>query len=464
MLCSKSKIKMAYVPTRRETDVYPPPEPAYESRDIVWARLKDIFAGIHNLEIVGIEWLNKEGILWDPRDVKRVAEYMKTQQVDCLFMPHVNFGCEEVCGMLGKALGVPFLLWGPRDDVPPEDLTVDRPLDIQCGLFATSMVLRRYQVPFTYIENCWLDSPALTKGIEDFVRVASVVKAFRGLRVGQISTRPRPFLSVKVNEGELLERFGIEIVPINGQEFMNTVRDVLATETEALDAEIRVIHEQVDCSAVSEEYVRNTAALVLTYLRLAERYECTAFASECWEVIPQNLDIWPCYAFGRLGDLGLNVACENDLHNAISCELAAAAARWETPAFTADLTIRHPFNDNSELLWHCGPFPRSLAKEGTHPCMVGKCVGQYEIRGGDLTMVRLGASDGKYSLLAEEVKGCEGPITNGNYIWVETENWVELEKKFIYGPYIHHVAGIHGKWKNVLREALKYINGIDLDE
>ncbi len=96
--------------------------------------------------------------------------------------------------------------------------------------------------------------------------------------------------------------------------------------------------------------------------------------------------------------------------------------------------------------------------------MVGKCVGQYEIKGGDLTMVRLGASEGKYTLLAEEVKGCDGPVTNGNYVWVETDNWVELEKKFIYGPYIHHVAGIHGKWKNVLREALKYIEGIELDE
>lgn len=32
----RSKIIMAYVPTRRETDVYQPPEPAYESRDKIW--------------------------------------------------------------------------------------------------------------------------------------------------------------------------------------------------------------------------------------------------------------------------------------------------------------------------------------------------------------------------------------------------------------------------------------------
>lgn len=460
----KSKIIMAYVPTRRETDVYPPPEPAYESRDKIWAVMKPILAGIHDLEIVGIEWLNDEGILWDPRDVEKVADYMKQKKVDCLFMPHTNFGCEEVCGMLGRKLNVPFLLWGPRDEVPPEDLTIDRPLDVQCGLFATSMVLRRYQVPFTYIENCWLDSPVLKQGIEDFVRAASVVKAFRNLRIGQISTRPRPFLSVKVNEGELLEKFGIELVPINGTEITNTINDFLENHPEEIQKEMETIYSEVDCTAVSETYVKNTAALVLTFQYLAERYGCTAFASECWEVIPQNFDIWPCYAFGRLSELGIPVGCETDIHNAISSVMAVAAARWETEVFTSDLTIRNPYNDNSELLWHCGPFPRTLAKEDSKPCMVGKCVGQYEIKGGDLTMVRLGAGDGKYTLLAEEVKGCDGPITNGNYIWVETEDWSQLERKFMYGPYIHHVAGIHGKWKNVLREALRYIDGIEMDE
>ena len=28
--------------------------------------------------------------------------------------------------------------------------------------------------------------------------------------------------------------------------------------------------------------------------------------------------------------------------------------------FLADLTIRHPENENAELLWHCGPFLKPL--------------------------------------------------------------------------------------------------------
>ena len=43
-----------------------------------------------------------------------------------LFMPHCNFGSEEVVGKLGKAIGKPFLLWGPRDQAPPSGKLLDK--------------------------------------------------------------------------------------------------------------------------------------------------------------------------------------------------------------------------------------------------------------------------------------------------------------------------------------------------
>ena len=77
---------------------------------------------------------------------------------------------------------------------------------------------------FTYIHNCWLEDKAFEEGLIDFLRVASVVKTFKNLRIGQISLRPKPFLSVMINEGELLEKFGIEIVPITQGEVIEKQR------------------------------------------------------------------------------------------------------------------------------------------------------------------------------------------------------------------------------------------------
>jgi len=106
-----------------------------------------------------------------------------------------------VVGKLGKAMGKPFLLWGPRDDSPPPDFGW-RHTDSQCGLFASGKALLRYHVPFTYIENCWLDSPLLKTEIEKFVRVVTIMKDLNNMRIGQISLRPASStasLSTKTN-------------------------------------------------------------------------------------------------------------------------------------------------------------------------------------------------------------------------------------------------------------------------
>lgn len=43
------------------------------------------------------------------------------------------------------------------------------------------------------------------------------------------------------------------------------------------------------------------------------------------------------------------------------------------------------------------------------------------------------------------------------------KNWPRIEEKLIYGPYIHHVAGVHGKIAPVILEASKYMNGVEFD-
>ena len=60
-----------------------------------------------------------------------------------------------------------------------------------------------------------MESPEFKEGFESFVRVVCMVKNFTGLRIGQVGTRPAPFFSVIWNEGELMEKFGIKIIPIN---------------------------------------------------------------------------------------------------------------------------------------------------------------------------------------------------------------------------------------------------------
>ena len=450
------KCVMGLAPTRR--DVFPD-----NRKDEIYSRVKQL-AKKHDVELVTIEDITEEGLLVNNSEVQKIVNHFRNSGVDCVFVPHANFGQEEATAKLCKAVGKPVLLWGPRDPAPKGivEQMADRLYDVQCGLFATGRALHSYQVPFTYIENCHIDSPILDSGFEEFVRVACAVRAFKEARIGQLSVRPWQFLSVKCNESELLEKFGIEVVPFESSVIRGAINDVLTNDTAAIDAKIKTWKEKLDFSSMPDDTARKTAASVIGIKKLAETHGCTALAGECWQMLASDFGIASCFVWGALTDEGLPITCETDILGAIGSAMLLGAARGETSPFFADLTVRHPTNDNAELLWHCGPFPASLSKEGSSPSVIGG-KGQWEIKGGDITLVRMGCQNGRYTMFADECRGTDGPKTNGNYVWIETDDWPKWERKFVKGPYIHHITGAHGKFRKIIHEALQYVGDIHPD-
>jgi L-fucose isomerase-like protein len=447
------QLVIGLAPTRRDTNDFDL-RFAHERKASVEKRIREIADKLH-VEVVNVDFLNEEGLLIYPEEAERAAEYFKCKNVDAVITPHVNFGAEESVAILGKRLGKPLLLWGPRDETPPSK--GPRQTDSQCGLFATGMILDRYNVPYTYLENCWLDSEIFQKGLEHFFRVASVVKAFRTMRIGQVSVRPRTFLSVKVNENELLEKFGIGIVTIDFTEMKAEIQKTLDNWDERAEQLLENLKRSYETSSMDAEAVRRIAAMECAFLKLSERYGCNCFASECWRTFSVPYGIMPCAGFADLIQRNLPVACECDIHGAISSSLLAAADFWNQPTFLADMTIRHPTNDNAELLWHCGPCPTKMAKPGVQPRMEC-CLGQFELARGQLTVCRFGGSHGQYKLFTGQGRAVEGPPTNGNYLWLETNNWPEWEKRLVKGPYIHHMSAMYGDYADVLEDACEYMS------
>ncbi len=144
------KIKLGFVPTRRS--IFSAPD-AIKYRGLTADRLREI-----GVDIVDIDDINDEGLLFDDSHIEPIVKKFRAEGVDGIMLCHANFGTEYVCARLARELGLPVLLWGPRDERPEPDGT--RLRDSQCGLFATGKVLRRFQVPFTYMTNCRLTDPS----------------------------------------------------------------------------------------------------------------------------------------------------------------------------------------------------------------------------------------------------------------------------------------------------------------
>ena len=389
--------------------------------------------------------------------------------MDALFIPHVNFGTEDATARLARDLGKPTLLWGPRDAAPLPDGSRDR--DTQCGLFATSKILRRMNVPFSYIVNSAPDSAVFERGVRNFVGAAAAVKAFRNARIGQVSTRPAAFWTMMVNEGELLERWGIEVVPATLSDVLRRAQQKIDAADPAIAAEVKRICANFEVSGIEEADIRKLAAFKLTLIEWAETEDLDAIALQCWSALQADFGIFPCFVHGLITDEGVPLACETDIHGALASYMVQEAVARKSATFFADLTIRHPTDDNAELLWHCGPFPPSLANECKPKKLSGHYmagpkfplgIGEWELRGGPISVVRFDGDHGEYKLFLGHGVGTEGPFTRGTYVWLKVGNWPLWEERLIRGPYVHHVVCVHGQVAPMLYEACRFL-GIEPD-
>ena len=253
-------IKLGFAPTRRA--IFSAPA-AVEYRNLTADRLREM-----NIDFVDIDDINEEGLLYDDAGLEKIIAKFQREKVDGLFLPHANFGTEYECARLAKALNVPVLLWGPRDERP--DKNGMRLRDSQCGLFATGKVLRRFRVPFTYMNNCNLEDPEFERGVRDFLAVCNVVRTFHHTRILQIGPRPFDFWSTMCNEGELLEKFNVQLAPIPLPELYAEMRKWREEKTEVAKV-VAYCKENMTCR-IEDNYLANVAELKVAMKSLAATF------------------------------------------------------------------------------------------------------------------------------------------------------------------------------------------------
>ena len=419
------------------------------------------------IEYVTIDAAVEDGMVRDIAHVQPVVKHLKAKGVDGVFMPHCNFGTEAAVGLIGRDLGVPVLLWGPRDGAPLPDGT--RLRDSLCGLFASSKVLHKLGAPFTYIENCSVDDLALEVGVKNFVRVMAVVKGFRKMRIGQIGQRIDFFWTTICNESELLERFGIEIEPIDIAEVIRATKARAEKGRGRYREEMALLRERMafECFKDDPAPFINVLALRDEMLHLARELNLSGLAVKTFMSLVEELGAFGCFALAEVAEAGVPVATECDLHGAISCVMLQHAALNAEPTLLADFTIRHPTDDNGILLWH-GDFPLGLMKAGERARLADHWIVACEYAGmchwllqdGDVTVARFDGDRGDYRLAVGSGHTMDGPRTQNTYLWMKVNDWRRWERQLIEGPYIHHTGAAYGRYAPALVEACRYIPGL----
>ena len=414
-----------------------------------------------NVSFADSKGLGCADLIFDAKSADDIIERFKNEDVDAVMIINCNFGNEEAAADIAHALGKPVLLWAPLDD----EYYVDgmRPTDSQCGLFGVSRQMQRYHIPFSHLPCCRVESDEFKEGFESFVRVACMVKNFKGMRIGQVGARPAPFFSVIWNEGELMEKFGIRIVPINFaviEQRMKSAPELYPQEIAEYEQYFLTHYELDD---LTPQYIRPMATMTAMYKHLFEEFNLDVISAECWTATPIMFDgLAPCALYGLLNEMGYMVSCESDMHCAMTMALLKSATLGKGRPLFGEFTVRHPENKNAELLWHCGPFPVSEKAEGTKARLVNQRA-WLRAKDGEYTVARIDQESGNYMMLPLKCRTTEGPQTHGTYIWGEFEDLQKIEDRLLDGPYIHHFVEIKGDYTKELREFCKYVPNLKID-
>ena len=453
-----TKVKLGFCPIGKFVFSH---EDALRYKALIEAKLR-----AWNVDYVSIDGVLPDGIVRDQSHVPAVVDHFKREGIDALFMPHCNFGTEGAAGMIGAKLGVPVLLWGPRDEAPLPDGR--RLRDTLCGMFATSKVLYKLNVPFTYIENCRVDDLAFQKGVDTFLRAVNVADAMRkGMRIGHIGQRIDFFWTTIINESELLERFHVEVLPLDMVEFIRRTKQRASKNKPAYQAELNALKAEAQIVGFdTDEPMINVLASRDEMLEAADKQGLQGFATQDFNSLIDELGAYDMYATSAVSDR-YPIGYESDIHGAITDVLLQRAAFNTAPTYLVDLTVRHPTNDNGILLWHAGaPLsmrdPADQLKVGHHWILPSPLSGMthFRLKQGPITVARFDGDHGEYKLAVGQGQSIDGPYTQNNYVWMEVDNWPRWERTFMEGPFIHHTGMMYGHYGDALVEACKFIPGL----
>lgn len=420
-----------------------------------------------NVDFIDLDEVLEDGLVKGQKDIDPVVKHFRSADIGCLFIPHCNFGTEGVAAMIAKKLNVPTLLWGPRDEAPLPDGT--RLRDSLCGMFATSKVLNKLAVKFTYIENCRIDDPQLAEGVDTFLRAVNISNIFRnGVKIGHIGQRIDFFWTTIINEGELLERFNVEILPLDMVNFIKHAKNRAEKCRVNYAKEIRQLRGDCLIEGFNDDRaLMNVLAVRDQMMALGEEHGLEGFAIQDFMSLIDEMGAYCFYADSAVAD-HYALGYESDIHGTISDIIIRRAAFNSQPGFLADITIRHPENDNAVLLWHCGAalsmrHPDEKLRLGQHWILPSPFSGMthFKLKDGPLTLVRFDGDRGEYKLAVGEGKSIDGPETLNNYTWMEVNNWPKWERSLMEGPFIHHAAMAYGHFAGGIVEACKYIPGME---
>lgn len=302
-------------------------------------------------------------------DAVKAKRAMEAEGIDFLLLQTTTFGAGEVLITLAKMnarLGV----WALPEPTLKGSIYFDGSNSL-CGLNLYGGIVYSYLKDYG-IKYKWFfgkaDDDMFVRRFTITVRALTALKKLEGSRIALVGGIAPGFNDLYYDERIGQKKLGIEIQ--RGHEF-SEIRQRAEAYSEDEIAAIReeALTGYVSCEGTSAAARDLHCRYYKAHLDLCKEYGYDALAISCWPKMQDEADSYSCSIIGKLNQMGIPAACEGDLPGAVSMLLQKYVA--EQPTTLMDLS---GFNeeDESVLMWHCGPSPECLANENG-ACLCNCC-------------------------------------------------------------------------------------------
>ena len=368
---------------------------------------------------MNLETVLPDGIVRDQKHIATVVHLFSGPANRRDIHPALQFWHRRHAAMIAKALCRAYALVGAADEAPLADGS--RLRDSLCGMMATSGVLHGLRVPFTYIENCRIDDEPFGEGVDRFVRAARVVKTLKTMRIGQIGQRIDFFWSTIANESDLLERFNIQILPIDLVNLIRRIRDRTRRKSQAVSKELAQFRQWISFDRYcNEDDILINFALRDLYIETKREHDLDGLCMQTFSSIQNELGHHPRARGVPCGRCGLSstpsrtftarsAPCWSRRHaratSRRSCRTLRSGIRRTTTRCCCGMAVL-PLSLRE---------PNSQLKIGVPWTLKGLPPGcpHFKLKDGPLTVCRFAGDSGGYRLGCGEGHTVPGPYTQG---------------------------------------------------
>ena len=257
--------------------------------------------------------------------------------------------------------GIRLGLWAVPEGPPTAEGGL--PLNSFTGLNLYNSILKTYLTDYQQPVKWFFGRPGqplFDERLRVTIQALTAVTHLQTARIGLIGGVAPGFDNLIIDPRNLKRKIGAEMISLELDVVLKQAQD-LEDQSEIQSTAQAFLTDQVQLDQRLNNHLHKLSRLQIAVQHTADQLGLDAVAISCWPRFQADYGVAVCSLMGQLNTIGLVAACEGDVPSAVGMLALLYLSGGDVVTLMDLVTV--DAQDDSVLLWHCGPTSPNLADE-----------------------------------------------------------------------------------------------------